>query len=477
MTDQGALASTGRAGVVEVVDLTMRFGAVQALAGVSFRLEPGTFFALLGPSGCGKTTLLRLLAGFEQPTSGRVPASADQDVAGVPPYRRPVNTVFQHYALFPHMDVSRNVGYGLRQQRPAPSRKDQARRIDEALGLVRLTGFGHRRSWELSGGQQQRVALARAIINRPTVLLLDEPLGALDLKLRREMQLELKQLQEQLGITFIFVTHDQDEAFSMADRVAVMRDGLILQDGPPAHIYDRPADPWVASFIGHMNFLPGRVEEVGTPGTVRLDRGPVLRGELPEDSIGVGEAALLAVRPERIWIASAGSEWFWYPRTWARVSRGASSGPCSWATRSNTSWTRPPWARSSSRHPARRRSGDPPPASERRSWSAGRTKRRASSGNGDRGHEPPAHWEEVDRMRPEHHGMKTGNLEHRLDRRRFLAASGATLGALAMGASRVTRAQSPAADLGDTLNLATWPNYHSPDTLQAFTDRRAWAST
>jgi spermidine/putrescine transport system ATP-binding protein len=283
----------------------MRFGAVQALAGVSFRLEPGTFYALLGPSGCGKTTLLRLLAGFEQPTSGRI-LIGDRDVAGVPPYKRPVNTVFQHYALFPHMDVARNVGYGLRQQRPTPSRQEQTRRIEEALGLVRLTGFGHRRSWELSGGQQQRVALARAIINRPTVLLLDEPLGALDLKLRREMQVELKQLQEQLGITFIFVTHDQDEAFSMADRVAVMRDGLILQDGPPAHIYDRPVDPWVASFIGHMNFLPGRVEEVASPGTVRLDRGPVLRGELPEEPLGVGEAALLAVRPERIWITKPG---------------------------------------------------------------------------------------------------------------------------------------------------------------------------
>jgi spermidine/putrescine transport system ATP-binding protein len=297
--------ASARAGVVEVIDLTMRFGSVQALAGVSFRLEPGTFYALLGPSGCGKTTLLRLLAGFEHPTSGRI-LIGDQDVAQVPPYRRPVNTVFQHYALFPHMDVARNVGYGLRQQRPAPDRRDQERRIEEALGLVRLTGFGHRRSWELSGGQQQRVALARAIINRPTVLLLDEPLGALDLKLRREMQVELKQLQEQLGITFIFVTHDQDEALSMADRVAVMRDGLILQDGPPARIYDRPVDPWVASFIGHMNFLPGLVEAVSERGAVRLERGVVLQGELPDEPVQVGERALLAVRPERIWITQPG---------------------------------------------------------------------------------------------------------------------------------------------------------------------------
>ncbi len=291
--------------MVEVVDLRKSFGSVDALAGVSFRLEPGTFYALLGPSGCGKTTLLRLLAGFEHPTSGSI-LIGDADVAQVPPYRRPVNTVFQHYALFPHMDVARNLGYGLRQQRPGPDKQEQQRRIDEALGLVRLTGFGHRRSWELSGGQQQRVALARAIINRPTVLLLDEPLGALDLKLRREMQVELKQLQEQLGITFIFVTHDQDEALSMADRVAVMREGRILQDGPPAHIYDRPVDPWVASFIGHMNFLPGTVEDAAGPGAVRLERGPVLRGELPDEPIGVGERALLAVRPERIWLAHAG---------------------------------------------------------------------------------------------------------------------------------------------------------------------------
>jgi spermidine/putrescine transport system ATP-binding protein len=293
-----------RAGVVEVVDLAKQFGQVAALDGVSFRLEPGTFFALLGPSGCGKTTLLRLIAGFEIPDRGEILING-QPVAGVPAYRRPVNTVFQHYALFPHMDVASNVGYGLRQRRPAPGRAEQARRINEALELVRLTGFNRRRSWELSGGQQQRVALARALINRPTVLLLDEPLGALDLKLRREMQVELKQLQEQVGITFIFVTHDQDEALSMADRVAVMRDGKILQDGPPAHIYDRPVDPWVASFIGHMNFLPGRVEEVADTGAVRLERGPVLRGQLPEEAIVVGEQALLAVRPERIWLTQA----------------------------------------------------------------------------------------------------------------------------------------------------------------------------
>ncbi len=291
-----------RAGVVEVQHLRKEFGDVVGVDDVSFRLEPGTFFALLGPSGCGKTTLLRMLAGFEQPTSGEIFID-DQGVAGVPPYRRNVNTVFQHYALFPHMDVAANIGYGLRQRRPAPNRDEVARRVEEAMSLVRLSGYAHRRPWELSGGQQQRVALARALINRPTVLLLDEPLGALDLKLRREMQVELKQLQEQVGITFIFVTHDQNEAFSMADRVAVMRDGLILQDGPPAKLYDRPTDRWVASFIGQMNFFPGTVE--AADGSVRLERGPVVRGLMPEQPIPSGDAALIAVRPERVRISAA----------------------------------------------------------------------------------------------------------------------------------------------------------------------------
>ena len=226
-------------------------------------------------------------------------------MADVPPYRRSVNTVFQHYALFPHMDVASNVGYGLRQRKPTPSRQEQQRRIAEALGLVRLTGYERRRSWELSGGQQQRVALARALINRPTVLLLDEPLGALDLKLRREMQLELKQLQEQVGITFIFVTHDQDEAFSMADRVAVMRDGRILQDGPPEGIYDHPVDPWVASFIGQINLFPGTVEAVAATTVVRLERGRVAEGPLPVSPIPVGATALVAVRPERVWMRAS----------------------------------------------------------------------------------------------------------------------------------------------------------------------------
>jgi spermidine/putrescine transport system ATP-binding protein len=295
-----------RDGVVEVTQLTKRFAEVAAVDGVSFRLEPGTFYALLGPSGCGKTTLLRMLAGFEQPTSGEIFID-DEPVAGVPPYKRRVNTVFQHYALFPHMDVAKNVGYGLRQHRPPPSKEEQERLVTQALDLVRLRGYEHRHSWELSGGQQQRVALARALINRPSVLLLDEPLGALDLNLRREMPGELKQLQEQVGVTFIFVTHDQNEAFSMADRVAVMRDGVILQDGPPAAIYDRPVDSWVASFIGQMNFFGGVVEETGPIGAVRLSDGPTLRGSMPDEPLPTGSEALIAVRPERITIGTDAS--------------------------------------------------------------------------------------------------------------------------------------------------------------------------
>ncbi len=289
-------------------------------------------------------------------------------VADVPPYRRSVNTVFQHYALFPHMDVASNVGYGLRQRKPKPSRQEQALRIGEALELVRLTGYERRRSWELSGGQQQRVALARALINRPTVLLLDEPLGALDLKLRREMQLELKQLQEQLGITFIFVTHDQDEAFSMADRVAVMRDGRILQDGPPDVLYDRPVDPWVAGFIGQMNLFPGTVQDVGTHDVVRLERGPcspACRRETRSSSaIGrssrcVRNASGCAPQATQVWPPSPSA-------SMSRASVAVSCGPYSWATASNTSWTHQRLAPCSSRHPT------PRPRLDSRRWHQGR---------------------------------------------------------------------------------------------------------
>ncbi len=298
--------------VVELVEVAKEFGEVTAVDGISIAFEPGQFVALLGPSGCGKTTLLRLIAGFETPTRGDVRIDG-ASVAAVPPYRRQVNTVFQHYALFPHMDVARNVGYGLRQRRPAPPKPAQERLVDDALRLVRLAGFGRRRVWELSGGQQQRVALARALINRPRVLLLDEPLGALDLKLRHEMQVELKRLQREVGITFVFVTHDQTEALAMADRIAVLRDGRVLQDGLPAEVYDTPADRWVADFIGRMNFVPGVVERPAGEGSgggtaaweLRTHDGSLLRGTTRNARIAPGTRASIAVRPERVRITPA----------------------------------------------------------------------------------------------------------------------------------------------------------------------------
>src|SRR5687768_2490378 len=240
-------------------------------------IERGAFYSLLGPSGCGKTTTLRMIAGFEQPTEGEI-FLAGQPIAGVPPYRRNVNTVFQHYALFPHMDVAQNVGYGLRQRKV--DRKEEERRVAEALELVRLPGYGKRRTWEMSGGQQQRVALARALVNRPTVLLLDEPLGALDLKLRKEMQLELKKLQREVGITFIYVTHDQEEALTMSDRIAVMSQGVALQVGPANEIYERPNSRFVADFIGETNFLEGRVKsQTGRAAEVALASGLMVHAE------------------------------------------------------------------------------------------------------------------------------------------------------------------------------------------------------
>lgn len=286
---------------VEVVGLAKDFGDVRAVDHVSFSLEPGTFFALLGPSGCGKTTLLRMIAGFERPTAGTIRIGG-RSVTDVPAYRRNVNTVFQQYALFPHMDVAANVGYGPRQRKRTAADREQA--VEAALHLVRLEGYGHRRSWELSGGQQQRVALARALINQPTVLLLDEPLGALDLKLRREMQVELKRLQREVGITFIFVTHDQNEALSMADRIAVMRGGRILQDGSPAEVYEAPVDRWVATFVGQMNFIAATVIERDPDRVdgwvVRTDRGLQMRASGVSDQIAIGGDVSLAVRPERV---------------------------------------------------------------------------------------------------------------------------------------------------------------------------------
>ncbi len=240
--------------VIEFRNVTKRFGEVVAVADNNLTVRQGEFLSILGPSGCGKTTALRLMAGFEQPSEGEIFIGGD-NMTGIPAYRRPVNMVFQHYALFPHLSVADNVSYGIRQRRPKPDREAVARAVREALSMVRLEGYENRRSFELSGGQQQRVALARALINRPAVLLLDEPLAALDRKLRRDMQIELQNLQRDVGITFLLVTHDQEEALSMSDRVCVMRDGRIVQTGSPRELYDRPVNRFVADFVGKTNFF------------------------------------------------------------------------------------------------------------------------------------------------------------------------------------------------------------------------------
>jgi spermidine/putrescine ABC transporter ATP-binding subunit len=289
--------ATAAAGVeydAELVGVVKRFGAITAVDGVDLAVRSGEFLSLLGPSGCGKTTALRLLAGFEQPDEGSIRIGG-VDAIGIPPYRRSVNTVFQHYALFPHMSVLENVAYGLKQRNVAGA---QRRRLaEEALELVQLRGFGARRPRELSGGQQQRVALARALVLRPRVLLLDEPLGALDLKLRREMQIELKRMQTQLALTFVYVTHDQEEAMSMSDRIAVMSAGRIEQLDRPLAIYDHPASAFVAGFIGDMNFLEGDIVEADGIGWTATAGALLLRG-LGEARCGA--RARVGVRPENV---------------------------------------------------------------------------------------------------------------------------------------------------------------------------------
>jgi putative spermidine/putrescine transport system ATP-binding protein len=245
--------------------LTKKYGEVVAVAGIDLEIEQGEFFTMLGPSGSGKTTTLRMIAGFEDPSSGTIEL-AGEDVSGVPPYDRAVNTVFQDYALFPHMSVGENVEYGMRVARTGKGERGQRR--DEALEMVRLPGYADRKPGELSGGQRQRVALARAIVNRPKVLLLDEPLGALDLKLREEMQSELKTIQGEVGITFVYVTHDQDEALTMSDRIAVFKDGRIEQVSPPLELYERPANEFVAGFVGVSNLI----ERDGERMTIRPEK-------------------------------------------------------------------------------------------------------------------------------------------------------------------------------------------------------------
>jgi len=280
---------------VELRAVTKRFGSLTAVDAITLKVRKGEFLSLLGPSGCGKTTSLRLIAGFEQPDEGEI-LIGGRDAADAPPYKRDVNTVFQHYALFPHMSVLDNVAYGLKQRKvDKPQRYAKAR---EALELVRMTGREVARPSMLSGGQQQRVALARALVMNPRVLLLDEPLGALDLKLRKEMQIELKRIQHQVGITFIYVTHDQEEALSMSDRVAVMSNGVIEQLDEPRAIYDRPLTPFVADFIGDMNFLDGEVAEAADGGfAIDAGAGIVVRGR---GDAAKGTRVRVGLRPERI---------------------------------------------------------------------------------------------------------------------------------------------------------------------------------
>ena len=283
--------------IAELRHASKHFGAVVAADDVSLAIRRGEFLSFLGPSGCGKTTALRMLAGFEVPTSGDVLLDGAR-VNDLPPYRRPVNMVFQHYALFPHLTVFDNIAYGLRQQRPRLAPADITRAVEKALETVRLPGYGHRRTYEMSGGQQQRVALARAIVNEPKLLLLDEPLAALDKKLRRDMQIELQTLQRQLGITFVLVTHDQEEALSMSDRICVMQSGKIVQIGSPRELYDGPNTRYVADFVGKTNFFEGVVTAAGDTCQIAV-AGRTLSGTSPRLLV-LGQAASLCLRPEQI---------------------------------------------------------------------------------------------------------------------------------------------------------------------------------
>jgi spermidine/putrescine transport system ATP-binding protein len=288
---------------VRLERVSKHFGDLVAVRELDLDIGSGEFFTLLGPSGCGKTTTLRMVAGFEQPTAGRVLIDG-ADVAGLPSYKRPTNTVFQSYALFPHLSVGDNVAFGLRRKKVA---KDEIkRRVAAELERVGLSGEINRRPNQLSGGQQQRVALARALVNLPKVLLLDEPLGALDLKLRKELQIELKGIQRDVGITFVYVTHDQEEALTMSDRIAVMSNGIVEQVETPENVYERPGTTFVAGFIGVSNLMPGTVTSAsGGHGRIKLDTG--LEVESRIDGIGAGERCHAVVRPEKLQISPAAS--------------------------------------------------------------------------------------------------------------------------------------------------------------------------
>jgi spermidine/putrescine transport system ATP-binding protein len=284
--------------------VTKRFGDLTAVRAMELDIPRGQFFTMLGPSGCGKTTTLRMVAGFEEPSEGRVLLDGD-DVTALPAFRRPTNTVFQSYALFPHRSVEQNVAFGL--QRQKVDRGEVKRRVAEELERVGLAAEAKRRPAQLSGGQQQRVALARALVNRPAVLLLDEPLGALDLKLRKQLQVELKRIQREVGITFIYVTHDQEEALTMSDRIAVMNQGVVEQVADPETVYERPATTFVAGFIGVSNLMPGAVVSANGAGAeLRLDAGPTVR--TPQSGgAQAGERAHAVVRPEKLSLTPAGA--------------------------------------------------------------------------------------------------------------------------------------------------------------------------
>ncbi len=296
------MSGPGPKPLISVDHVSKRFGDFLAARDMSFDIEPGEFFAMLGPSGCGKTTMLRMIAGFEEPTSGSIRVDG-ADMAGVPPYRRAVNTVFQNYALFPHLSVFDNVAFGPRMRQMEKSALERC--VREILGVVRLGDLAQRKPSQLSGGQRQRVALARALVNDPKALLLDEPLSALDLELRRQMQLELKRIQRDVGITFVFVTHDQEEALTMADRIAVMRAGRLEQVGTPEEIYAEPATSFVARFIGHANLIPVVVERAnGERATALLPGGRRAEVATHGREFATGSSALLMVRPERLQVSA-----------------------------------------------------------------------------------------------------------------------------------------------------------------------------
>jgi spermidine/putrescine transport system ATP-binding protein len=290
-------------GEIRLEELVKSFGPdVVAVDGIDVTMPPGEFFTMVGPSGCGKTTTLRMIAGFERPTSGRILLDGE-DVAQTPPHRRNVNTVFQSYALFPHLNVADNVAFGLKYKKV--TKAERAAAVAEALSLVQLTGFEKRKPGQLSGGQQQRVALARALVLRPRVLLLDEPLGALDARLRKDLQVELKTLQESLGITFVFVTHDQEEALTMSDRVAVMNGGRVEQSGPPQYIYEEPATLFVADFLGVSNLVPAEASgRVGAACMLKIGDVPMRAAQGSVDARGSVKAM---IRPERVRIEDQGT--------------------------------------------------------------------------------------------------------------------------------------------------------------------------